>query len=184
MVPILVHEHRLALPLRTVVGGIAGLNTELELAIAIYQPQLLNTILVHQHGTATNYYGNACLCSWHPCAKDTISFRWIVSQHCCFMIVGMMYCRRLRDKSNLCWRCGKLPISISYSNISVIILQHSSSSLRSLRSHPRTLWRDALGLKGMVKVWWRGWEVVKQEEREPSDLDLGKECRQLSTHSD
>jgi hypothetical protein len=41
---------------------------------------------------ATNYCGDVCLCAWHPCVKDTISFRWIVSQYCYFMIVGMMYC--------------------------------------------------------------------------------------------
>src|SRR5712664_36978 len=42
-------------------------------------------------GTATNYYSDACLCAWHPCGKDTISFRLIVSQHCCFMTVGSLY---------------------------------------------------------------------------------------------
>ena len=44
--------------------------------------------------TATNYCGDVFLCAWHPCVEDTRprSFRLIVSQHCYFMIVGMMYC--------------------------------------------------------------------------------------------
>jgi hypothetical protein len=56
----------------------------------------LKSMLRTQHGTATNYYGDACLCAWHPCGKDTIiSFRLIVSQHYCFMTVGMMYAPRV-----------------------------------------------------------------------------------------
>src|SRR6266478_1535904 len=68
---------------------IVGLNTELEVAIATllspYHSIQNQSMLRTQHGTAINYYGDACLCAWHPCGKDTISFRLIVSQHCCFM---------------------------------------------------------------------------------------------------
>src|SRR5467141_1545712 len=74
---------------------IVGLNTELEVAIATLLSPYLSiqnqSMLRTQHGTATNYYGDSCLCAWHPCGKDTISFRLVVNQHCCFMTVGMMY---------------------------------------------------------------------------------------------
>jgi len=39
-----------------------------------------------------NYYCDACLWAWHPRVKDTTSFHWIISQHCCFTTVGMIYC--------------------------------------------------------------------------------------------
>ncbi|KAN0077433.1 hypothetical protein V8E54_005737 [Elaphomyces granulatus] len=32
---------------------------------------------------------------WYPCGNDTTSFRLIISQHCCFMTVGMMYAPRV-----------------------------------------------------------------------------------------
>jgi hypothetical protein len=40
----------------------------------------------------------------------------------------------------------------SYANISIVIPQCSSSSFRSLRNHPTTLYRDASGSKGKAKV--------------------------------
>ena len=101
-----------------------------------YQPQVLNTNLVH-HRTATNYYDDACLCAWHPCGKDTISFRLIVSQHCCLMTVGTphesrqvevmltMVSYRSRDHR-------RFLSQTSYANISSDILQCSSSLFRSL----------------------------------------------------
>ena len=46
---------------------------------------------ISQHGSPTNY-GDACLCASHPCVRDAIFFHWIVSQHCCFMTVGIVYC--------------------------------------------------------------------------------------------
>ena len=59
----------------------------------------------------------------------------------------------------------------SYANISIVIPQCSSSSLRS---HPTTLYRDASGLKGKAKVRWRGWKVVKGEEEGQLGPKLGK----------
>ena len=57
------------------------------------------------HGTATNYY-----CTWHPCGNDTTSFRLIVSQHCCFMTVGMMYAPRVATGRSYV-DSGKLPFT-------------------------------------------------------------------------
>ena len=53
--------------------------------------------------TATNYCGDVFLCAWHPCVEDTRprSFRLIVSQHCYFMIVGMM--SKYRARSGYCY---------------------------------------------------------------------------------
>src|SRR6266478_8155786 len=123
---------------------IVGLNTELEVAIATllspYHSIQNQSMLRTQHGTATNYYGDACLCAWHPCGKDTISFRLIVSQHCCLMTVGIhvtphesrqveimltMVSYRSRDHR-------RFLSQTSYANISSDILQCSSSLFRSL----------------------------------------------------
>jgi hypothetical protein len=54
----------------------------------------------------------------------------------------------------------------SYANISIAIPLYSSSSFRSLRSFPTTLYRDASGSKGKAKLRLRGWKVVKKEEGE------------------
>src|SRR6267143_5077267 len=117
---------------------IVGLNTELEVAIATllspYHSIQNQSMLRTQHGTATNYYGDACLCAWHPCGKDTISFRLIVSQHCCFMtphespqvkVMVTVVSYRSRDHR-------RFLSQTSYANISSDILQCSSSSFRSL----------------------------------------------------
>jgi hypothetical protein len=117
MIPILVPRFKLALPLGTVVESIVGLNTELEVAIATYYNHTshrysiqIQSMLRTQHGTATNYYSDACLCAWHPCGNDTISFRLIVSQHCCFITVGMMYTLRVATgRSHV--DSGKLPFT-------------------------------------------------------------------------
>ena len=79
--------------------------------------------------------------------------KYIVSQHYCF----------IHDSSAM----------TSCANISVVIPQCSSSSFRSLRSHPTTLHRDAPGSKGKAKVRWRGWKVVKEEEGQLGPM-LGK----------
>ena len=47
---------------------------------------------------------------------------------------------------------GALTMYTSYANISIVIPQCSSSSFRSLRNHPTTLYRDASGSKGKAKV--------------------------------
>ena len=80
--------------------SIVGLNTELEVAIATI-PATDTQYLVHAPRIATNYYGDSCLCAWHPCGKDTISFRLVVNQHCCFMTVGMMYTQVATSRSHV-----------------------------------------------------------------------------------
>jgi hypothetical protein len=67
------------------------------------------------------------------------------------------------DKGDL--EQGSHPIHTSrrhemYANISIVIPQCSSSSFRSLRSHPTTLYRDASGSKGKAKECL----LVKREE--------------------
>ena len=71
--------HRLALPLGTVVESIVGLNTELEVAMLPYYNHTshrysiqIQSMLLTQHGTATNFYGDACLCAWHPYERHYI----------------------------------------------------------------------------------------------------------------
>jgi hypothetical protein len=65
----------------------------------------IQSMLLTQHGTATNFYGDACLCAWHPYERHHI-----LSLDCQSTLLLHDTPRGRRDKSKSCYS-GKLPFT-------------------------------------------------------------------------
>src|SRR5467141_4614823 len=88
---------------------IVGLNTELEVAIAHHTTQykISPCSELNMEQLQIIIVMLACV---PACGNDTISFRLIVGQHCCFMTVGIMYTPRVATgRSHV--DSGKLPFT-------------------------------------------------------------------------